>query len=190
MRSVQFEEVDAASIRPLRRTEYDRLVESGAFEHERIELLEGKLVAMSARGRPHVYGVTCLNRALVLALGERSLVQTQGPVAASDDSEPEPDIAVLAPGDYLDDHPRTALLVIEVAESSRRVDLGLKARLYAQMAVPDYWVLDLERRELVVHRRPEGERYREVRTFGETEKVSPLEFADAELALASVLPPR
>src|SRR5205807_1342945 len=88
---------DASRIRPLRRAEYERLVELGAFANERVELLHGRIVRMSPIGHPDVYAVTLLGKILTLALGDRALVQVQCPIGASEDSEPQPDIAVLPP---------------------------------------------------------------------------------------------
>ena len=176
-------------IRLLRRSEYDALVSSGSFENERLELLYGQLVTMSPQGTAHAFSVQRLSKLLTLALGQRADVRIQLPVAASDDSEPEPDVAVVDVGDYLDDHPSDCHLVIEVADSSRKTDLELTARLYAEMGVPDYWVVDLARRELVVHRDPAGDRYREVRTFGAGASVEVLRFPDVVVRVDDVLPP-
>jgi Uma2 family endonuclease len=176
-------------IRLLRRSEYDALVSSGSFENERLELLYGQLVTMGPQGTAHAFSVQRLSKLLTLALGQRADVRIQLPVAASDDSEPEPDVAVVDVGDYLDDHPSDCHLVIEVADSSRKTDLELKARLYAEMGVPDYWVVDLARRELVVHRDPAGDRYREVRTFAAGTSVEVLRFPDVIVRVDDVLPP-
>jgi Uma2 family endonuclease len=89
MRSVELEGVDPESIRPLRRSEYDRLVAMGAFADERLELLEGTIVAMSPHGTAHAYCVRRLTGLLVRALGDRAVVQVQGLFAASDECEPE-----------------------------------------------------------------------------------------------------
>jgi Uma2 family endonuclease len=64
-----------------------------------------------------------------------------------------------------DDHPTYALLIIELAESSLKKDLGLKAKLYARAGIPDYWVVDLNERTIVVHRTPEAGRYTNVQRF-------------------------
>ena len=90
----------AEVIRPLRRVEYDQLVKLGAFQNERIELLEGALVAMSPIGTSHDWTVQKLNRLLVLALEGRAGVRCQSSFAALEFSEPEPDFAVVPPGDY------------------------------------------------------------------------------------------
>jgi Uma2 family endonuclease len=182
-------ELSERPIRRLRRSEYDRLIAMGVFENESLELLYGQLVTMSPQGTAHAYAIRRINNYLVQALARRAEVLVQSPVAASDDSEPEPDVAVVDVGDYLDDHPSACHLVIEVADSSRKTDLELKARLYAEMGVPDYWVVDLARRVLVVHRAPAGDRYDEVRTFGTGASVEVLRFPDVVVRVDDVLPP-
>ena len=89
--------IEPERIRPLRRVEYERLVREGAFEDERVELLFGQLVVMSPTDPSHDTSVTVLTRVLVTRLGDRASVRTQCSFAASDDSEPLPDIAVCAP---------------------------------------------------------------------------------------------
>lgn len=85
-------------LRPLRRVEYDRLVEMGAFEGQRVELLYGMVVAMSPHGPPHDSSIEELNELLVRALAGRARVRIQFAFAASDGSEPEPDVAVVPKG--------------------------------------------------------------------------------------------
>lgn len=86
--------------------------------------------------------------------------------AASDGSEPEPDLALVERRDYDDAHPSRAYLVAEVALSSLSVDRGAKARLYAESGVPEYWVIDVEGRGVEIHRDPEGGRYARVTRHG------------------------
>src|SRR5580704_11900392 len=89
--------------------------------------------------------VTRLNKLLVRALGDRAEVRVQAPFGASDVSEPEPDLAVVPPGSYLDEHPSRAHLLIEVADSSLQDDRRIKGPLYAAAGVPEYWIVDLVR---------------------------------------------
>jgi Uma2 family endonuclease len=159
--------LDAAAIapeeiRPLQRVEYDRLVALGWFQDERIELLHGALVAMSPQGSRHALVLSRLVRQLVIALGARAEVRPQCPLAISDDSEPEPDIAVVAPGAYQDAHPTTALLVVEIADASLQKDRGIKARLYAACGIPEYWIVNLVDRVVEVHTQPRAEGYQRV----------------------------
>ncbi len=80
-------------------------------------------------------------------------------------SLPEPDFAIV-PKTPIDRHPTGALLVAEMGNTSLRMDLGPKARIYATGGVPEYWVLDVQRREIVVHRDPSGARYAHVERVG------------------------
>jgi len=175
-------------IRPLRRREYDRLVQLGYFEDEKIELLNGMLVAMSPTGAGHAYAVTKLFTLFVRGLGDRAGVRSQVPLGASEDSEPEPDLAVVPNQDYSHDHPTQALLIVEVAESSLRKDRGVKAALYARAQVPEYWILNLTDRTVEVHRAPRGERYTSVVTHAAGDVIHPESFPDLKISIAEVLP--
>jgi Uma2 family endonuclease len=93
---------------------------------------------MSPQGAAHSSAVSELAALLIVALGSRAKVRTHSPLAISEDSELEPDMAVVAPGDYARELPGTALLVVEVADSSLRTDRQLKAGLYAAAAITEY----------------------------------------------------
>jgi Uma2 family endonuclease len=144
--------------RPVYRSEYEALGEQGYFTDERVELLGGQVVLAADEGSDHAAVSRRLNRVLVEAIpADRGEIGVGNPLAISDLSEPEPDFFVVAPlPTYRAAHPTIASLIIEVSSSSRRLDLGLKAVLYATAGVPDYWVVDLVRDEVVVHRRPAG----------------------------------
>jgi hypothetical protein len=102
----------------LTRTEYEELVRRGVLEDARVELLYGRMVSTSPVGGAHVYGVAHLSKLLIQALGDRANVHVQAPFATPGESEPQPDVAVIPPGDYLDAPPNTAWLIVEVADSS------------------------------------------------------------------------
>jgi Uma2 family endonuclease len=175
-------------VRPLLRAEYDRLVDSGAFEEERVELLEGVLATMSPQKPPHAHTVHQLSAALFVALGGRAVVRSQLPIAMSDDSEPEPDLAVVPPGDYSREHPSEALLVVEVALSSQRRDRIIKGRIYARAGVPEYWVVDLISRTIDVHKYPRGAQYTRITGHGEDETLRLSAFPDVQIHIGSILP--
>lgn len=142
--------------RPLYRTEYEALGAMGFFEDERVELLDGQIVLAAEEGPAHSGVYRRLARILFDAIpAAQGEVGVGNPISLSDLSSPQPDFMVIAPSDaYIQTHPTTASLVIEVANASRRLDLGLKAVLYAAAGIPDYWVVDLVRDEIVVHREP------------------------------------
>ena len=148
--------------RPLYRREYEALVAQDFFADEDIELLDGQIVLLAEEGPPHAGVGSRMARMLIEGVpAQEGEVRVGSPLGISDLSQPQPDFAVVQPRpSYRAAHPTTASLVIEVADSSRRTDLGLKAVLYAAAAISDYWVVDLTRDEIVVHREPAG------RTFG------------------------
>jgi Uma2 family endonuclease len=174
-------------IRPLRRVEYDRMVELGMFQDERIELLRGVLVPMSPIGPPHSATIDRLNRLLVLAMEGRATVRVQNPFAALDDSEPEPDFSVVPLGDYHDAHPERAELVIEVAESSLSRDRGVKLHIYAENGVPEYWIVNLRDHRIEVHTDPSPDGYRALRTVLPGETLSPARFPNVVFAAGDIV---
>jgi Uma2 family endonuclease len=177
----------AEVVRPLRRVEYDQLVKLGAFEDERIELLEGALVAMSPIGPAHDSTVQRLNRLLVLALEGRAGVRCQSSFAASEISEPEPDFTVVPTGEYDLDHPSEAHLIIEVAESSLAKDRGKKLRLYANCAIPQYWVVNLPERCIEVYTTPLLGAYGSVERFERGQSIRLVAFPDIAFAVSDIL---
>ena len=173
---------------PITRAEYEALVQRGALDDARVELLHGRLVSMSPHGKPHPYGVSQLMTLLIRALGDRARVRGQAPFVAPDESEPEPDVAVVPPGDYLDSHPARAWLIVEVAESSLAHDRS-KARLYAGAGVPEYWIVDLSQQIVDVYRDPGSDGYSTVSHRRRDESLQLLTFPDVVLQVADVLPP-
>jgi Uma2 family endonuclease len=177
-------------IRPLRRVEYDRLVELGVFdEDEKIELLRGVLVAMSPQGADHGYVIERLTKLFIDALGDRARLRPQAPFAASEISEPEPDLAVYPPAPYVRAHPDRALLVIEIAYSSLRKDRGIKAEIYAEAAVPEYWIVDLVHGGVEVRTAPQDGHYTRTLTYGRGESITVVAFPDIAIATDDFLPP-
>jgi Uma2 family endonuclease len=174
-------------IRPLRRVEYDRVVDLGIFDGERIELIDGELRRMSPIGPPHTSTVDRLTELLVLAFVGRARVRVQGSFAAGDLSQPEPDFSVLPLKDYDAAHPDFAHLIIEVADSSLSYDRGRKAWLYAERGVPEYWIVNLVERVVEVHRTPREGRYEQVSVHAKGSRLQVLEFPDVELAIDDFL---
>lgn len=186
--------VDLAEIQPderrlIRRSEYERMVDLGLFEDERVELLYGVIVKMSPHGPEHDAPLSRLNELFVAGLRGRARIRVQSSFAASDGSEPEPDLAVVPPGDYDDAHPSTAWLVVEVAKSSLAKDRGPKARLYAESGVPEYWVVNLVDGLVEVHTLPQDGLYRQIIRYGRKDVIRSEQFADLDVAVAAILRP-
>jgi Uma2 family endonuclease len=175
------------ALRRLTRAEYDRMIELGFFRGERLELIHGALLRMSPIGPPHAAAVTCLNRLLVTRLSDRAEVRIQQPIYAVDDSEPEPDVAVVPLGDYSRRHPEGAFLIIEVADSSLEHDRETKAPLYAASGVREYWIVDVAARAIEVFTDPEGGRYARVRRVASGAAVAPGAFEDVTIAVDDVV---
>lgn len=155
-----------APVEPFRleRSVYHRLADLGTFVGRRVQLIRGTVIDMSPMGTSHAAALMELTMALAARCSPGVKLRVQLPLAADDDSEPEPDFALIqSPVESTGDHPSTALLVIEVADTSLRLDLGPKAALYAQCRVPEYWVIDLAAGSTVVHRTLRHGRYESVR---------------------------
>jgi Uma2 family endonuclease len=178
---------DPEAFRPLRRDEYDKLVDIGAFKDERIELLEGVLLRMSPHGPLHDGTVERLTRVLFRSLDPRAAIRVQSAVAAGDGSEPEPDLAVVPPGDYCQAHPNAAWLIVEVADSSLDRDRGIKARVYAAMDVPEYWVVNVADRCVEVHAQPGPTGYGSIVSVGVGKKIRLRHFPEIEIAVDDIV---
>src|SRR5215475_2260725 len=148
----------------LTRRDYYRLAEAGILgEDDRVELLEGQLVDMSAIGPRHALAVDALTELLVLAAAGRAMVRVQNPIVLNDSSEPQPDFTLLRKPwqGYPTAHPRPpdVYLLIEVSDSSLEFDLGAKLELYARAGIREFWAVDLTSNRVLVHRSPSDGRY-------------------------------
>lgn len=172
--------------------EYHRMGETGVLAPDaRVELIEGEVIDMAPIGSRHASVVNRLAKILFAAVGDRAIVQVQGPIRLGDRSEPEPDFALLKPrADYYRDALPTAadvLLVIEVAESTQRYDRTVKAPLYARHGVPELWVVDLENGQVHFHRHPEGDAYADISSTGQPGITPIAALAGASVDLSDVL---
>jgi Uma2 family endonuclease len=180
-----------------KRVEYERLVELGMFEGERLELLDGLLAVREPQGSRHAATIRAVVRALRRVLGDAWQIDSQLPIALDDESEPEPDVAVVpsAPDLYRHGHPSRPVLIVEVAETSYRVDRHYKMSLYARAGVAEYWVVDVARETVEVHREPIpasdavlGWRYGSVKTLQRSDTIRTLIAPDVFILVADLLP--
>jgi Uma2 family endonuclease len=183
---VEPSEVKPDVIRPLRRVEYDRLVEAGVFEDEKVELLAGQLVTMSPQGETHAGLVARLTAILVKQIPDTYEVRPQLPIALSDLSEPEPDLAVVA-RDAFGVRPSSAALVVEIGRTSLHKDRGIKAQLYAAAGIREYWVVDADDLVIEIHRDCAPSGYRSIERLDRHAKASPLAFPHIVICLADVV---
>ena len=181
----------------LPRVRYDRMVDAGILgEDDKVELLDGLLVVREPQGGRHAMAVGLVRAALERVFGRRYHIREEKPVALDDLSEPEPDVVVVRGG--LRDHPQhpsSPVLIVEVAESSLRLDRLRKGALYARAGIADYWVVNLIDEVLEVYRQPVGEpsrrsgwKYASVRLLKRTATVTPLAAPRARIRVAALLP--
>ena len=169
--------------------EYHQLIETGILDDKRVELLEGTIVDMPPEGTPHA--VYCSESVSYLSelLGNRAAVREGHPITLPNDSEPEPDIAIVrAPSrQYLTHHPYPADIfwLIEYANSTLKKDLNEKKRVYAEAGIGEYWVVNLQASELIVFRDIDGDVYQsQTRLVAGT--ISPLSFPALQINVSKL----
>jgi Uma2 family endonuclease len=158
-------EIAPWSWRPLYRLsvdQYHRMIEAGVLvSGERVELLEGLLVAKMPQHPPHAATLTRITPRFVKLLPEQWLLRIQCPITLQD-SEPEPDLAVARGPEerYNAAHPvpRDIALLIEVADSTLLHDRREKGRLYAEAKITQYWIVNLVESQVEVYTRPRAGR--------------------------------
>ena len=184
--------IDASlPVHPLTVDDVMAMVDAGILgADDKVELLDGVLVEMSPQGAQHLIAVSRLTMRLVPIAAAAGLILTpQCPLdVLSPISLPEPDIAI-APDPGWDAYPVQAVLVIEVSVTSRAVDLGRKAAIYAAAGIPEYWVLDMADRRLVVHREPVEGRYADIVRMTDADEITAARLP-LTVAVADLLPPR
>ena len=174
---------------------YLRLVGQGVLAPEdRVELLEGVVVAMSPRNPLHDAAVSLADRALMAAVGGRAAVRCQLSLVIAPHSVPEPDVAVVPghEGDYARAHPGSALLVVEVADSTLAQDRITKAAVYASAGIPEYWLVNLRDDRIEVFREPDAAaaRYGVASVAGRGERLDLVALPGASVLADDLLPPR
>jgi Uma2 family endonuclease len=189
--------IHAPRVKRWSREEYHQLAELGLIPEKRIELIDGEIYEQCPHSPDHFWAIDVVACLLEGVFGESYWTRRQGPCVHGEWSEPEPDVTVVRGKiEEYSEHPTTAVLAVEVSKSSLSYDRGRKASLYSAMEVPDYWVLDIDNRQLWLHRMPVaddtmpfGHRYSQVESISAEGNVSPLEKPDAKIAVADMLPP-
>lgn len=181
---------------PVRRFTVDdfyRMGETGLLgAEERVELLDGQIVQMASIGSRHASVVDKLTRFFVRAVDEVAVVRVQNPLRLGPFSEPVPDIVLAHPSNdfYESAHPRAdqAFLVVEVSETTVRLDRGVKIPLYAAAGVREVWIVDLMNETLETHLEPRQGLYHKSATFRAGDNIAPEAFPDAVIRVADLLP--
>lgn len=174
------------------------MADLGFFRDHRVELIDGEIIEMPPQRDIHFAALSLTARALTKVFGNDYWVRIQGPLGLREGTEPEPDVAVVrgTERDFIGTgHPKGALLVVEVSDSTLAYDRQVKASLYAAHGIVDYWIVNLIDAVVEVHRSPVedkaakwGVRYESVVKFGRQESVSPLALAGSAVKVADLLP--
>jgi Uma2 family endonuclease len=164
--------------------QYHELVNAGLLIDRRVELLAGDIIEMSPEGMFHAVYCGDAVDYLKQLLGNRAKVREAHPITLPNDSEPEPDIAVVktSPTRYLDRHPYPAdvFWLVEYADSTLTKDLNIKQQIYAAAGIQEYWIVNLQALELIVFRGMGNVGY-ETETRLATGNISPLSFPEIEI---------
>jgi Uma2 family endonuclease len=187
-------EHEALEPRPYRFTidQYHQMGEAGIFmPGDRVELIDGEIIAMNPIGDPHAGGVNRLNETFVIRLIGKAVIAPQNPVRLAQHDEPQPDLAILR---FRNDfyatrgpRPEDVLLIIEVSDSSVSYDRRVKAPLYARNGIPEYWLVDLAHGQVTVFRDPSPDGYRSEQTHRRGDTLSLVALPDVSITVADIL---
>ena len=188
----------APRLRRWTKDEYHAMGALGWFEDQQVELLDGEIVQMPAPKNSHCVSTDSVAEVLRFWFPkDRYWVRMQMPLDLGLESEPQPDVAVVdGPKSTYSDHPQTALLVVEVSDTTLAMDRHRKACLYARAGIQEYWIVNLVGQQLEIYRAPiadpsapYGARYQDqvIRARGDN-ALPPLANAQASIAVADLLP--
>jgi Uma2 family endonuclease len=189
--------VPAQTFKPTRRRftveEFYAMAEAGILApDERVELLNGEVVAMSPIGDVHAYSVDEAVYLFTIQLGERARVRSQNPVRLASNREFQPDVSILRwrEDKYLSGHPvpEDVLLLMEVSDSTLDYDRNVKLAIYAEAEIPETWIANIPDQVVEVYTLPSDGVYQMRRVFSVGESVSPLAFPDVSLPVSRIVP--
>lgn len=191
-------QLNLPSRRGCTREEFQRAADLGLFgPEERLELIEGEIITKVTHISPHATAICLMNEALRSAFAPTYTLRVQLPLALGDRNQPEPDISVVTGSirDYAQSHPTTAVLVVEVSDTTLQMDRTTKAGLYARAGIEESWIVNVSDRMLEVHRQPAamaeqplGHHYRSITRLTESDTIAPLAAPHATLVVADLLP--
>jgi Uma2 family endonuclease len=170
--------------------EYHRMIAAGILDEQRVELLKGEIVEMSPEGEPHAYFSSEAGEFLDRFLGDQAMIRHSKPITLPNNSEPEPDIAIVQRlgREYLEHHPypNNIFWLIEYSDSSLDKDLQTKSKVYAEVGILEYWVVNLRRRQLIVFRDSQDGEYASKSTFT-LRSIYPLAFPDVAVSVDAIV---
>ena len=171
--------------------DFSKMFDAGILNNdERVELVDGEIIKLNP-GKRHI---SCTLRATAIftrVFGERACVSVQNPIVLDIYNEPKPDIVILKPRqDFYastEPSPEHTLLIVEISDTTLRMDQQRKLPTYARMGIQEYWIEDLKNHMLHVYRDPAGNDYKTCFTLPPTDSVSPLAFPDISFKVEDLL---
>jgi Uma2 family endonuclease len=173
------------------REDYERMAEQGYFRpDERVELVNGVIYEMTPQNSWHASAIQAMQETLRSVFRRGYSLRVQMPLALGLESEPEPDLAVVRGHwrDYRESHPSTAVLVIEIADSTVFHDRERKSAIYARAGIPDYWILNRAESCLEVQREPRNGVYQTRRILRSGDTFAALARPEIALSVADLFP--
>lgn len=176
---------------PLTITQFQKMIETKILaEEEHVELIEGELIIMAPIGPVHSGKTNRINRLFSQSVGDSAIVEVQGPLVLNDNSELEPDIALLRPRDDFyetaNPTPDDVLLLLEVADSSLSYDKNIKIPLYARHGIPEVWLINIPNRQVEIYLKPSPEGYRQILLPEKHETISPTLLLEVSIKVSDI----
>ena len=170
--------------------EYHLMIEAGLLDNRSVELINGEIVEISPEGEAHAYFSSEAEEYLRVLLANRATVRSGKPITLPNDSEPEPDIAIVQKlgREYIAHHPypKNVFWLIEYSNSSLKKDLEIKTQLYAQVGIAEYWVVNLKKRQLIIFTEPQDGEYATKSTYSQG-TIYPTAFPELAIAVNSII---
>ena len=171
--------------------QYHLMHEAGVFEvGDRYELINGEIREMSPIGIKHAVCVTRLTKNFERKLGDRTIIWAQNPIRLSNNSEPQPDLAILK---WRDDFyasglptPVDILLIIEVADSTIAYDRNVKMPLYAASGIPEMWLFDINQQVIEGYSQPSASGYKRSQRYEQGDNLCLLTFPEVIFNLEEI----
>lgn len=169
------------AIQPIRRLinveEYYSMAAAGILtEKDRVELIHGEILEMSPIGSKHASVVMRMNDVLKELIGKAAIINIQNPIRINDLNEPEPDVTLLKHKDdyYADRHPepKDVEIIMEVSDSTYDYDKEIKLPLYASAGLPEYWIININKREIEIYKKPSGNGYKKMEIFNHDDEIT------------------
>ncbi|MCD8488253.1 MAG: Uma2 family endonuclease [Desertifilum sp.] len=172
--------------------QYHQMSELGILsDRDRVELIQGEILQISPIGRRHAACVDRLTERLILLLSTKAIIRSQNPIRLSNNSEPQPDIALLRRREdfYAENHPQPddIFLVIEVSDTTVDFDREIKIPIYAEARIVEVWLIDLNAQQIEVYREPTSQGYQSVQILSREQTITLLAFPEIELSVQQIL---